>query len=269
MNRAAAGLAARLCQSPGTLGVFLPAGFPGPGLDAEALTAFARAGAGILEIGVPVQAPTLDGPDITAAYQRALQHGTRVTDVLTTVARAAASTEASIVVMSYWNPVHQYGVRAFSRDLAKAGAAGAMIPDLPADEAETWHAAAQAAGLCTPQFAPRPSTDSELARTCAVASGWVYVPAALSATGFTGDLDHTALERFVQRCRRTTDVPVVTGVGVSTPELAATVTAFVDGVVVGSPIVRALLARPDRSGIAAAADRVALFAESLRSPAPA
>ncbi|MDW4916337.1 tryptophan synthase subunit alpha [Streptomyces californicus] len=264
INSAAVRLTARLTPASGTLGVFLPAGFPGPGLDTEAFTACAEAGAGILEVGVPTAAPTLDGPDITKAYQQALEHGTGVTEALNTVTRVAAATTASVVVMSYWDPVSRYGLRSFARDLAAAGAAGAMIPDLPPDKARLWHTAAQAKGLCTPQFTPRPSTEAELVRYCAAASGWIYVPAALGPTGSTAGVDHDGLQRFVGRCRRTSDVPLVTGIGVSTPEIASAVNPYVDGVVVGSPIVRALLARPDRTGITAAADRVALFAEALR-----
>lgn len=260
-------LTARLAQPPATLGVFLPAGFPAPGLDIEALSAFADAGAGVLEIGVPHHNPSLDGPDITEAYRRALHHGTQMRDVLATVSQAATITSASVVVMSYWSAVRQYGLRAFTQELAEAGAAGAMIPDLPLAGAGPWLTAARAAGLHTPQFAPRPSTDSELARICAAASGWIYAPAALGPTGFTGALDHAELERFTQRLRRATDVPVVTGVGVSTPELAAVVAPYVSGAVIGSPLVRPLLRRPDRTGIAAAADRVALFTDSLRTPA--
>ncbi|MGW7312220.1 tryptophan synthase subunit alpha [Streptomyces sp. NPDC054865] len=266
---AAIRLAKRLAQDPPVLGVFLPAGFPAPGLDAETLKALTLAGADVLEIGVPYSRAPLDGPAITEANRRSLGYGTRIDDVFTTVRRTAQTTQATVLVMSYWEPVRSYGVGRFAEGLALSGAAGALIPDIPATEAGPWSAAAAAAaaGLHNFQFAARNSSDAELTGTVAHASGWMYAPATARCTGYQGPLDVPALQTFTQRLRALSDVPVVTGVGVSAPSLAAQVAPFVDGVVIGSPIVRDLLFRPDRSGIAAASSTTALFAESLRTPA--
>ena len=258
-------LTAALSHTDPALGVFLPAGFPAPGLDLEALQAFAAAGARILEVGLPYSDPSLDGPAITTAYQHALRHGTRIADVLTTVRRAAATTEAAVVVMTYYNPVHRYGVDRFARALADAGAAGAMIPDLPLEAAAPWIAACRAAGLHTPQFVTRHTSDTRLAQIAAAASGWLYAPATHGKTGARHDLDLPALEAFTTRLRQATPLPVVTGIGVATPQLAAQVAPFVDGAVIGSPVVRILLDRPDPLGIAEAADRTAAFVDSLRT----
>lgn len=264
---AAAQLTTRLAQSPPTLGVYLPAGFPAPGLDVETLQMLAAAGADVLEIGLPHPHAPLDGPAITEANRRSLEHGTRTDHVFTTVRRTAETTQATVLVMTYWEPVRTYHPRRFARELAAAGAAGALIPDLPATEAAEWSAAVRAAGLHNLQFTPRQATNSELAQLTASATGWLYAPAVTGRTGYQGQLDIAALKSFTRRLERLSDVPVVTGVGVSTPELAEQVAPHVAGVVVGSPIVRCLLRRPDSTGAAAAADAAALFADSIRTPA--
>ncbi|MEJ8654807.1 tryptophan synthase subunit alpha [Streptomyces sp. MS1.AVA.3] len=261
-------LTSSLSQPRPALGVFLPAGFPSRGADAEALQAFARSGATILEVGIPYSDPALDGPPIAAAYRQALQQGSRIRDVFETVQQVATTTQVAIVVVSYWGPVSRLGVEKFTRHLAQAGAAGAMIPDLPIEEAEAWLAAAREAGLLTPQFVSRHASDERLARVCSAASGWIYAPAADAPTGYEGTLDLSGLQRLTDRLGELTDLPVVTGIGLSTPDYAAAASRLVRGVVIGSAVVRPLLEQPDRQGIEYAASRVAEFAHSLRSREP-
>lgn len=263
---AAARLAARLAQPMPTFGAYLPAGFPAPGLDIETLQMLSAAGADVLEIGLPHPHAPLDGPAITAANQRSLEHGTQIEHVFTTVRRTAETTQATVLVMTYWESVRAHDPRRFARELTDAGAAGALIPDLPPAEAAEWDAAARAAGLHNLQFTPRQATDTELSQVTARASGWLYAPAVAGRTGYQGHIDTAALKTFTHRLRRLSDVPIVTGVGISTPELAASVAPHVAGVVVGSPIVRCLLRRPDSIGAAAAADTAALFADSITAP---
>lgn len=264
---AAARLTARLAQPVPVFGAYLPAGFPAPGLDIETLQMLSVAGADVLEVGLPHPHAPLDGPAITAANQRSLEHGTQIQDVFTTVRRTAETTQASVLVMTYWEPVRAHDPRRFARELADAGAAGALIPDLPAAATAEWVVAARAAGLHNLQFTPRQATDTELGQVTATASGWLYAPAVTGRTGYQGHLDIADLKAFTHRLKRLSDVPIVTGVGISTPELAEQVAPHVAGVVVGSPIVRCLLRRPDRTGAAAAADTAALFADSIRTPA--
>ena len=109
---------------------YLPAGFPSVGGAIEAAQAMAGAGADIIEIGLPYSDPLMDGPVIAEAVHRALARGTKVADVLRTV-EAVAATGVPVLVMTYWNPVDRYGVRAFARDLAAAGGSGLITPDLP------------------------------------------------------------------------------------------------------------------------------------------
>ncbi|MFJ4741210.1 tryptophan synthase subunit alpha [Streptomyces sp. NPDC088775] len=263
---AAARLTARLAKPIPAFGAYLPAGFPAPGLDIEILQMLSAAGADVLEVGLPHPHAPLDGPVITAANQRSLEHGTQIQDVFTTVRRAAETTQASVLVMTYWEPVRAHGLRRFARELADAGAAGALIPDLPAAAAAVWAVAARAAGLHNLQFTPRQANDTELSQVTAAASGWLYAPAATGRTGYQGHLDIAALTAFTHRLKRLSDVPIVTGVGISTPELAEQVAPHAAGVVVGSPIVRCLLQHPDSTGVSAAADTAALFADSIHTP---
>ncbi|MEU6331562.1 tryptophan synthase subunit alpha [Streptomyces sp. NPDC047049] len=263
-------LTARLLRRSTTdLGVFLPAGFPSAYADAEVLRTFASRGARLFEIGVPYSDPFLDGPVIAEAYKRALSRGTTMVDVLETVRQVATTTWAPVVVVSYWGPVLRYGgPERFAQDLATAGAAGAMIVDLPLEEAGPWLAASHQSGLTTPQLVSRRASDERLARVCSAASGWVYAPAAEAAlTGYTGRLDVEALERFTQRLRAAGSVPVVTGIGVSSPGMARSLRDLVDGVVIGTPAIQPLLEMSPSDGLRAAADRVALFAAALQRPA--
>ncbi|MFH0246358.1 tryptophan synthase subunit alpha [Streptomyces sp. HK10] len=263
---AAAWLTERLIRHAPQLGVFLPAGFPSPGIDAIALRLFAARGAGILEVGIPHHDPVYDGPLIASAYAQALEQGAGVSTALTTVHQVASNTSASVVVMTYWDPVRQYGTGRFARELAAAGAAGAMIVDLPAGESRRWRSAARAAGIHTPQLVSRHADDDLLHQVARTASGWVYAPAAHALTGYTGRLDIAALDAFTQRLRAAGPTPVVTGIGVSTPEKAASIRNLVDGVVIGTPVVRPLLELGASDGLCAAADQVTAFAESLRTP---
>src|SRR5437763_5726213 len=125
---------------------YLPAGFPSYDGCVAALSAMVKAGVDVVEVGLPYSDPVLDGPTIQAAADQALRNGTRVADVLRTV-EAVAATGAGVVVMTYWNPVLRYGVQWFARDLAAAGGAGLITPDLIPDEAVEWIAASDDADL--------------------------------------------------------------------------------------------------------------------------
>ncbi|MER6126570.1 tryptophan synthase subunit alpha [Streptomyces sp. NPDC001795] len=249
------------------LGAFLPAGFPNWTAGIEALRAFVRHGADFLEVGVPHRTPAFDGPDISAAYTQALGQGTRMAHVFSTIRLVTSSTDVPVVAMAYWTSVCDFGIERFAQDLAQAGAAGAMIPDLPLTEAGPWLDAAREAGIHTPQFAPRSADDSQLRAITDAASGWVYVPAAAAPTGYQGPLDLPALHDYTTRLRATTSHPLVAGIGISTPERAADVAPFVNAVVIGSPLVRPLLHTAGPRGLEGALEQVRAFAYALRTPA--
>ena len=222
---------------------YLPAGFPTVSGAIEAAKVMAGAGADIIEIGLPYSDPLMDGPVIAEAVHRALAAGTRVADVLRTV-EAIASNSIPALVMTYWNPVDRYGVRAFARDLAQAGGSGLITPDLTPEEAGPWLEASDSRGLDRVFLAAPSSTGERLARIAKACRGFVY---AASLMGITGTRDAVSAEaaRLVARVRQHTDLPVAVGLGVSNGVQAAQIAAFADGVIVGSAFVRRLFDAPD------------------------
>ncbi|MGZ4456794.1 MAG: tryptophan synthase subunit alpha, partial [Nocardioides sp.] len=231
---------------------YLPAGFPDVAGGIDALTAMVEAGCDVIEVGLPYSDPVMDGPTIQAAAQQALERGVRTTDVLRTV-EAVAATGTPTVVMTYWNPVERYGgrradgqtgVARFAADLANAGGAGLITPDLTPDSAPEWIAAADELDLGKIFLVAPSSTDERVAMTTAACRGFVYATAVMGVTGArttTSDLAGP----LVARTRATTDLPGGVGLGVSNGDQAAEVASYADGVIVGSAFVRALLDHPD------------------------
>ncbi|WP_322752281.1 tryptophan synthase subunit alpha [Frankia sp. Cas3] len=224
---------------------YLPAGFPSVAGGVSAMRAMVEAGVDIVEVGLPYSDPTIDGPVIQAAANAALSRGVTTREVLATV-EAVAATGAPVLVMSYWNPVERYGVTAFARDLAAAGGAGTITPDLPPEEAEPWLAAAAAVGL-DPVFLVAPSSsDARIARIAQVSRGFIYAASLMGVTGARSVVGAQAAG-LVSRVRAVSDTAVCVGVGVSTPTQAAEVAGFADGVIVGSALVKVLV-DADRAG---------------------
>ena len=241
---------------------YLPAGFPTVAAAIEAARAMAAAGADIIEVGLPYSDPLMDGPVIAEAVHRALAAGTRIADMLRTV-EAVAAAGIPVLVMTYWNPVEQYGVRAFARDLARAGGSGLITPDLTPEEAGPWLEAAEACGLDRVFLAAPSSTDERLATVDRSCRGFVYAASLMGITGARDSLGGDAAA-LVKRVRQHTDLPVAVGLGVSNGAQAAQVAVFADGVIVGSAFVRLLAAG---GGAGAVADLAAELAAGLcRAP---
>jgi tryptophan synthase alpha chain len=218
---------------------YLPAGFPSVAGAIRAMRAMVAAGVDVVEVGMPYSDPTMDGPVIQAAADAALRRGVTTRDVLATV-EAVADTGAPVVVMTYWNPVERYGLKTFAADLAAAGGAGAITPDLPPEEAGPWLAAAGKVNL-DPVFLVAPSsTDARLRRVTAVSRGFVYAASLMGVTGARASVGEAA-GQLVARVREVTDTPVAVGLGVGSGEQAAEVASFADGVIVGSALVRRLV----------------------------
>ncbi len=221
---------------------YLPAGFPDQAASERACADLAEAGADIVEVGVPYTDPLMDGPVIQEAAERALAAGFRFAHLLRCV-EAVAAAGAVPVVMSYWNPVLRYGPARFAADLASAGGAGLITPDLIPDEAGIWADAAKEHGVA-PIFLVAPSsTDERLAMTVQACGGFVYAASTMGVTGARAAVGGGA-RALVTRTRAVTDLPICVGLGVSTGDQAAEVAAFADGVIVGSALVSALGADP-------------------------
>jgi len=229
---------------------YLPAGFPTVEGGITALRAMVDAGCDAIEVGLPYSDPVLDGPTIQAAAQRALDGGVRTRDVLRTV-EAVAATGTPVVVMTYWNPVDHYGVERFATDLASAGGAGLITPDLTPDAGRTWVAAADAHDLDKVFLVAPSSTDERIAMTTAACRGFVYATAVMGVTGArttTSDLAAPLVARTKAAIHaQGSDLPVAVGLGVSNGDQAAEVAAYADGVIVGSAFVRCLLDHDDTS----------------------
>jgi tryptophan synthase alpha chain len=238
---------------------YLPAGFPGVDVAIEAAKTMADAGADIIEIGLPYSDPLMDGPVIAEAVHRALARGTKVADVLRTV-EAVAAAGVPVLVMTYWNPVDRYGVRAFARDLAQAGGSGLITPDLSPEEAGEWLDASGEHGLDRVFLVAPSSTGERIATIASACRGFVYAASLMGITG-TRDAVSGDASGLVKRVREHTRLPVAVGLGVSSGAQAAQVAAFADGVIVGSAFVRRLLDAPD---VAAIADLTAELAAGVR-----
>lgn len=218
--------------------VYLPVGFPDVATSQAAMVAAVEAGADIVEIGVPYTDPVMDGPVIQNAADRALEQGAGVSDALE-CARAVAQAGGVPVLMSYWNPLLAHGVDRLAADMADAGAAGVILPDLPPEAATAWHAAAAQHGLDTIHLVAPSTTPERTASITAASSGFVYAASTMGVTGARTAVSDVAQE-VVAKVRSTTDLPIGLGLGVSTGAQAAEVARYADGVIVGSAVVAAL-----------------------------
>ncbi len=218
---------------------YLPVGFPTVAESVRAVHTLVDNGVDILELGLPYSDPVMDGETIQHAVTQALLAGARVRDLFPVV-EAAASRGVPVLSMTYFNPVMRYGVDAFARDLAAAGGAGLITPDLIPDEAGEWIAAADAHDLDKVFLVAPSSTDERLALTAAASRGFVYAASTMGVTGERATLGSHA-EELVERTRAAGAERVCVGLGVSRPDQAAQVARYADGVIVGSAFVRPLL----------------------------
>jgi tryptophan synthase alpha chain len=242
---------------------YLPAGFPDKQTAIRAALAMAEAGADVIEVGLPYSDPLMDGPVIADAVYHALKGGTRIADVLDTVSAIAGAGTAALV-MTYWNPVDKYGVDAFARDLANAGGAGLITPDLTPEEAGPWLTASDSRGLDRVFLVAPSSTTERIAEITPLCRGFVYAVSLMGITG-TRDAVSAAAAGLVARTREHTGLPVAVGLGVSNRDQAAEVASFADGVIVGSAFVRRLTQAPDPdTAIAAIRTLTADLAEGVR-----
>ena len=227
---------------------YLPVGYPSlPG----SLAAFRalcgdgdNPGVDLVEVGLPYSDPMMDGPIVQRAGTLALQRGVRTRDVFAAVEAIRAAGKPA-VVMTYWNLVDRYGVDAFARALASAGGSGLITPDLIPDEAADWLAASQAHDLDRIFLVAPSSSDERIVATTAACHGWVYATSVMGVTG-TRTSAPSAAPALVERLRRLApELPVGVGLGVSNGEQAAAVARYADGVIVGSALLKTLLAADD------------------------
>lgn len=227
---------------------YLPVGYPDVATSLDAVRALCgdgdRPGVDLVEIGLPYSDPMMDGSVIQRAGTTALARGVRTRDALAAV-EAVAATGTAAVCMTYWNLVDRYGVDALARDLANAGGAGLITPDLTPDEADDWIAASDEHDLDRIFLVAPSSTDERIVATTKACRGWVYATAVMGVTGARQQTSSMAPELVARLRELAPDTLVGVGLGVSNGDQAAEVGAFADGVIVGSALVRTLLDAED------------------------
>jgi tryptophan synthase alpha chain len=236
---------------------FVVAGDPDLETSLKIVQALSSEGADLIELGVPFSDPIADGPVNQRAAQRALAAGVSLADILGLVRKARADVHQPIVLLSYYNPILQYGLTRFCGEAASAGVDGVIIPDLPPDESEELMAAARSSGLDVIFLLAPTSTSGRIDVVTERASGFIYC---VSLTGVTGVRDRLPddIRNLVHRIKARTQLPVCVGFGISTPEQAREVAEIADGVIVGSAIVALLESPSDRVG------RLSRFVQDLR-----
>ncbi len=272
LGHSGAAIAKVRASGRGALAGYLPVGYPSVEISLRALRALTGEdtlpGVDLVEVGLPYSDPMMDGVTIQRAGTRALQRGVRTRDVFTAV-EAVAGTGTPAVVMTYWNLIEHYGPMRFARDLAQAGGAGAITPDLTPDEAEEWLAVSDAHDLDRIFLVSPSSTDDRLARTVAACRGWVYATSVMGVTGARAQTS-SAAPKLVSRIRAVNPSALVgVGLGVSNGAQAREVTAYADAVVVGSALVKTLLDADDAgrpADLSSLRALVADLAEGVRRP---
>jgi tryptophan synthase alpha chain len=203
------------------------------------LRALDRAGADVVEVGIPFSDPLADGPVIQRATERALVSGTTLLGVLASLQRLRPALRMPIVLFSYANPVMRIGAERFA-DLARdAGVDGVLILDLPLEEADDFRAMLQARGIDTILLLSPTTSDERLRKAAALGSGFLYAISRLGVTGVRTEIADGA-EEMVRRIRRVSDLPVALGFGISTPEHVRQVGQWADAAVVGSALVNVI-----------------------------
>jgi tryptophan synthase alpha chain len=219
---------------------YVTCGDPDLATTRDIVLAAIEAGADAIELGVPYSDPVADGPVIQRASERALKHGTSLAQVLTLAAEIREQAQSTgLIVFSYLNPILRMGLEKFCKVARAAGVDGALVTDLPVEEAAAYLAAMQEHDLSPVFLAAPTSPDERLKRIASASRGFVY---AVSRTGVTGQRQQLAedAKNLVKRLRRVTELPIALGFGISTPEQFSEVGEFADAVVVGSAIVETI-----------------------------
>lgn len=240
-----------------TLIAYITCGDPDLATTRDIVLAAIEAGAGVIELGVPFSDPVADGPVIQRASQRALQHGTTLQEVIELAGDIRRQSQAGLIIFSYLNPILRMGLAQFAKAAQQAGVDGALITDLPVEEAGDYLPEMRSRNLATVFLAAPTSTDERLCRIAQASTGFVY---AVSRTGVTGARQelNTDARKLVKRIRKYTKLPVAVGFGISTPQQFAAVGQFAEAVVVGSAIVETVERNPGKE-----ARSVAEFIEQL------
>ena len=223
---------------PALIGYF-PAGYPTMAESVEACVAMCESGIDVLELGVPYSDPVMDGLVIQVATEQALTNGFKLSMFFDLVKQITSRVSTPVLVMSYWNPIMQYGVERFAKDLKAAGGAGLITPDLIPDEASDWISYSEELGLDRVFMATPSSSQARLEQVAKLSRGFIYAVSTMGITGAREDLDAKA-RGVVSGVKETkTHVPVCVGIGISTADQVSEVNSYADGAIVGSVFIKA------------------------------
>lgn len=240
LEHIAAAFATARAQRRAALMPYFTLGFPDPDTSLDVLEAIARAGADLIELGVPFSDPLADGPTIQRSTQVALERGMNVARALEMAAQLRTrGIRQPLMLMGYVNPILAYGVERFVAQATVAGADGLIVPDLPPEEAAGLEAACRAHGRALVYLAAPTSTPERLAFLAARTTGFLYLVSLTGVTGARAKLPPD-LEDFIRRARAVARTPLAVGFGISTPEQARVVGDLADGVIVGSALINAV-----------------------------
>jgi len=216
---------------------YIMAGDPDLARTKELVAILEDCGADIIELGVPFSDPLADGPTIQMAAQRALAAGVTMKTVIGFVDELRKTTDIPIILMTYYNPVFKYGEERFAKDASSAGVDGIIIPDLPPDEAGSLKAFCGKRGIDTIFLLAPTSTEDRINKVAGASTGFIYY---VSITGITGSKlsISPAIQSHITQIKKVTNKPVAVGFGIASPEEAAAVSGYADGVIVGSAIVK-------------------------------
>ena len=225
---------------------YLTVGYPSPEATRRLVPVLARAGADLIELGVPFSDPLADGATVQMASHAALEQGVTLAGCLDVAAEVRRSHDVPLILMSYYNPIFKYGLGRFVHDCVSSGVDGLIIPDLPPEEAGELKAECDRAGIAQIFLVAPTSTDERLARVAGMASGFVYCVSLTGVTGARSEMSHD-LGEMIARVRRHTPLPLVVGFGISKPEHVARVVrdAGADGAVVGSALLNLIESLPE------------------------
>lgn len=218
---------------------FITAGDPNLQATKDIVFALEKAGADIIELGIPFSDPMADGPTIQAASERALKKGTTLGDVLDLVRDIRKVSEIPIILFGYYNPIFIYGVKRFAKDAKDAGADGVLVVDLPPEEAQELKVHTDRNGLDLIFLLTPTSDDSRMRLVAEMASGFIYYVSVAGITGARKELSDT-IQKYVKKVRQFTPLPVGVGFGISTPQQVMEVSRYADAVIVGSAIVKVI-----------------------------
>ena len=223
----------------GSLIGYFPIGYPNLSDSIEAAVAMCESGVDVLELGVPYTDPVMDGLVIQKATEVSLANGFKLVDVFDAIKQISVRVNTPLLVMSYWNPILQYGSERFATNLAEAGGAGAITPDLIPDEAQDWIQQTDASKLDRVFLATPSSSDERIANTAQNSRGFVYAVSSMGVTGERTDLDAQARSVVSKIRAQSPQSYSAVGIGISTAEQVKQVNSYADGAIVGSAFVRA------------------------------